>query len=148
MSDLPRRNLPRYVVGKSIPATNVRIPNIELSTIRDLRAAVRHEPSEQLSTIRDLRRLWNLSPMLLHLSRGRLPRRQPVSSRLLTSCKLSLSLVPWYSVCKHISLFQIWCLHPKVLEGNHPGLFRCCHLPKMLRFKDSGLRRHHDLETF
>ena len=52
------------------------------------------------------------------------------------------------AVCKHISLFQIWCLHPKVLEGNHPGLFRCCHLPKMLRRRDSDLRRHHDLATF
>ena len=57
MSDLPRRIPPQYVVGKSFPATDVRLPNIELSTQCDLCAALRHQPSDQLPTIRDLRRL-------------------------------------------------------------------------------------------
>ena len=57
MGDLLCRNLSQDVVGNSIPASDFRLPNFELLTIRDLRAAVRHHPGEQLSTIRDLRRL-------------------------------------------------------------------------------------------
>ena len=55
-------DLSQDVVGKRIPSSIFSLSSIELSTIRDLR------------------RLWNLSPMLPHLSSGRLSRRQPVSS--------------------------------------------------------------------
>ena len=147
MGDFPRRNLPQNVVGNSFPTSgNPSHPSIELSTTLCLPASVCHHPSsEWFSTLCDLRRLWNLPPMLSHLSSGRLSRRQPVSS---LSSYFTLLIGSKLQPVSLFLIFRFGVYIPKFLREITQDSSGVVNFHKILRLKNSATRHFFSLETF